>query len=1093
MSDLILAGENSEPKFERIGRFQAIVPGQYVRAREELAAELILDGEILPIADVDYVDNAPHTVRLRAHPRHYGMPDKRSIKHRSWTLTEHVFLVRDFMAFFEPATQEEARARRSEEQLEVQASISRMQAEMHATQASPTKMAAIIAEGLAELRKGRGENEPSTLPAVTDGLPPLTLGTALSRGVDETSVMQLRQQAQHQHDIVSVQAKWLQKETTRIAETIKALTPYYTEQGEVAMATAKDMQAFVKKIFEGIKSLDLYLGKEVFTHQIRKGRSAPDTEPLTIVQRKLVVTEELAVFSDVHDNSDYRDISKFLNVLAEQPALVDQIFPTPRSIVCMAATRYDLHYEGASGIESAVKNMQNRKVFFLVRNGENIHYLISPVESHLGASRLFPTKNDVDSIFTGLDGSAITFESLRYTSALNVHEAASLHYKRLLILLCGLDNREKLFGEFYPGEVGLSFVSMEFQQQYMRFIADDDESGLIASNEPRAKPVMEWLKGVNRYLTSGSRVFGVWSDLITNEYSSPGGVKYGGDYRGESDVGIPYSGDLGPCIERPVVTGRGKERNVKIYPGRYRRSREAYDDSLHVPFLVLDSIEPETLHFYIHDRQSRIQNVSYIRLFKRALAYLNAERAQEQPVRALMLKAIVTAGIAPELRAESTLAHAIRLWRAANRGAALPLAADQGGSAWNEVLDVAYLIEHAAGTQLSRVTEFAAAKGYAPVRLSVTGKARLVLYVEPFADERDDRITPHAWLKRIVLQLGKNKITEHSATWERLRNFDPDEHEVAALGDATYWLTTVTGFKSLKAKREIIEACDNGVSLLRELATSQAAVNTLGARYLEIRSNTRSTHKMVPVIGFSVPVGLVVMHDSMRLKVSVITAGCSKASNLIYNLLDAGPAREEFKEMESSAYASQATQSNRLERYSDRRRTGTILSFGLTSEAKDKVARAATLRHECGDYRWAPGEFSADAALTAGLKKEGSKLRSVWLGGGLAHNGDGPGFDDLLGISADIDGYAPGALWVYVGEPDSEYLAVYAEIKGDDRTIHMCSGYEAMLQATWLTEDERDAVFEQLHKDWPSLLGEADVEKRLLTGRDVTQQLYMKR
>ena len=52
MSELILADEHEEPKFERINRVQTIDAGQYVRATVDLPDELIPQGEILPISDV---------------------------------------------------------------------------------------------------------------------------------------------------------------------------------------------------------------------------------------------------------------------------------------------------------------------------------------------------------------------------------------------------------------------------------------------------------------------------------------------------------------------------------------------------------------------------------------------------------------------------------------------------------------------------------------------------------------------------------------------------------------------------------------------------------------------------------------------------------------------------------------------------------------------------------------------------------------------------------------------------------------------------------------------------------------------------------
>ncbi|WP_446941782.1 hypothetical protein [Pseudomonas aeruginosa] len=88
----------------------------------------------------------------------------------------------------------------------------------------------------------------------------------------------------------------------------------------------------------------------------------------------------------------------------------------------MCATRGDLRYEGAHPYAALVDNLENAKVFLLARNGGNAWLISSPVESHLGTARLFPTKDETDRVFRGFDGTQITFESLKYTTMLALME-----------------------------------------------------------------------------------------------------------------------------------------------------------------------------------------------------------------------------------------------------------------------------------------------------------------------------------------------------------------------------------------------------------------------------------------------------------------------------------------------------------------------------------------------------------------------------------------------------------------------------------------------------------------------------------------------
>ncbi|HBO5516228.1 TPA: hypothetical protein L4559_005157 [Pseudomonas aeruginosa] len=1079
MSDLILPDEHEEPKFERINRIQTIDAGQYVRATVDLPDELIPLGEILAISDVAYVDNLPHTIKLRAHPRHYGHQDKRKVKHKGWELTTHAFLLKDFLGSFEQISVEEAQAKRAQEQQEAMSRINEMQADIQDVQTNPARLAQIISEGLAERRKERGEDEPNTLPALTDGLPPLTLGTAIARGVTEASMIQLRGQADHQRDIVSIKAEWLKKATQKLSAAFSAMAPYYTEQVEIPMARAREMQEQVKRITDGLQSLDLYLGKDVYVHRVASGKSASEDQPLTIVQRKLVMSEELAVFLDVNDRTDHNSINRFLSLLGNDSALVDQVFLAPRCVLCMAATRRDVSYKEASPLESALENMENKKVFLLVRDGENIFYVSSPVESHLEAARLFPTKDETDKIFRGVDGAAITFESLRYTSSLSQHERHALHYKRLLILLCGLDHREKLFGNFYTGGESLSFVTMDFQEKHMRFISDDDEATLLAGAE-RPVPVMDWLRSRNRYLTSGARVFGVWKDIVSNEGACPGGVQFSARYEGESGVLIAFKGDKGTAVELDV-TINNKARKVKAYPRGYRRCNDVFDNSLPVPYLVLDAIEPEQLHFYIHDRFSRIENVAYLRLFKRALAWLSAEREAEKPARERMLQAIVTNGICAAESALDTLNHAIRLWRSANRGKVLPSLGDEGTSDWNEVLDVVYLLEHGKATQFERIKAHLDSEGYALVRLCVTGRARLAAYVEPKAEERDDRLTPHVWLHRIVLRLGKRTVTEMSRSWERLPAFDAAEHEIVSSGNEAPWLSTYSGFSSHKQKQDLFLACEKGVSYLRDLASNEQRVREFAAEYLIKRSQTKGSHGSVPHIGLALPIGLIHHKQGSRENIRAICVSDYLASDAIYSLLEDGPFKEDFKRKELSRYAHPNHQVSRMVHVADRRMIGSTLNLSLWTKRFALEAAADPLRPNISPYSWGSshGTLSLDAKVAKG-KEESSESESYWFAGGLVPGARGQGLDALIGTEGKTDALRPGQLWLYT--PSSKTSAeteFFAEIERQDLTSYCMSDWDTQLLACWLTPEEREQVLQRYSSAYPGALDTCDEKPRI--------------
>lgn len=101
----------------------------------------------------------------------------------------------------------------------------------------------------------------------------------------------------------------------------------------------------------------------------------------------------------------------------------------------------------------------------------------------------------------GIDGSTIKFEDVSYTDRLKQHDLMALHYRRFLILICGLDHRLKLFGDFYDTNTPYSFLSLEFRERYFQFLHDKDGSGLLGMAETRPS-LQSYLEQANSCLQS---------------------------------------------------------------------------------------------------------------------------------------------------------------------------------------------------------------------------------------------------------------------------------------------------------------------------------------------------------------------------------------------------------------------------------------------------------------------------------------------------------------------------------------------------------------------------------------------------------------
>lgn len=879
MNEQRLALADSESDATRVERFQALSSGQYWRSNEKVASQGIENDEMLLITSIRWVDDKPHTIILRPHPNNMGHSYCVEVKenghtYRQWhSYSEHRFLLDDFLKVFEFEPDHERV--RSKELKQVQQKIADLQTELIEVQGDPTLMQLIIDQGLRDAEAKTAADQPKTkgkqLPALVTysqaaaSLATGTVANAIGSGITEAGIEQMKAAANRQHQIATVQAKWIQGKTEAIAETITAMTPFFQEKAAAALAHTEETRSYVSKLMQGIESLDLYVGKGVEVSTIRSGTSAPLEEPLTFMQRKLLMDEELALWADIDEKFDFRKESAFFDALRSHPDLVNQIFPTPRCALVMAVTRRDIDY-GDKWLNDG-RNRENRKVFILVRDGENLHRIFSPVESHLGTSRLFPSEDDQKQIFRGFNGSQIKFDDVAFTDRLAQHELHALHYKRFLLLCCGLDHRMKLFGEFYPGPPTLDFVSMKFQEEYCRFLHDDPDSGRLIG-DTRQK-VAGWIKEKNTYLRSGSRVLCNWHELL-NPSTAPAACREGRahrrDYRlqyepkNRHDVRIAYRDGQSLCVDIEVhgESYREDKRSFKskVNLTKFKDGNWDYTDQ---PFLCLDAVSAEELHYYIHHRESRRDHLDYIRFFKRALAFIQAEHAGEMQARVAMLQSLEDGQLASGVEAKSIIDQAVVAWRAANRGKSLPKFDGAMTPAWKSLLDQMYMLAGEGRRQAEEVESLVRELGYEPLRLVLSGGAKLVVYAAPKQDERDDRLTPHIWVHRITLEHGKKSLKEQSRRWAVLPKLAASETTLHEWSESEEWIHEGEGRLTFERKQEILALPTGFESQLRPfiepMSSTDHAQHLLDWR--DVRKELLRHGRLVlnPVI--AVPIGVI--------------------------------------------------------------------------------------------------------------------------------------------------------------------------------------------------------------------------------------------
>lgn len=875
-NDLIISAESgafdNDPDVTVIKSTQVLEPGHYWICNEAVdrCAEV---GETLLLLDVIEFEEKLHSVQLMMHPKYGGS--------RTFTM-----LVGPFLSTFVPC--QNAEEIRNREQQDVMAEIAGLQDELMKTQVNPRLMneaiSPIVEAKMSELRREESDSsqhvakkqDTSTRALAKThrraarrseaaGNPLVVPRLAVSNSVagligskiNESGVAHLRDLAIQQTVVAKAQAEWLTGKTREISKILESLTPYIEERAAVAIARSSGAIKLAQQIESGIRSLNLYTGAGVQVYDIRSGRAAPTNEPLVMLQAKRFMQEELAAWADVDSLFDYDDRQAFFDELGRNDDLLNQVLPSPRCVATMAVRRADRSYDNA--YDNLMKNLENHCMFLLVRNGENVHIVYSADPSHEAAHRLFPTRNEMGEHFQGADGQDITIRDIEFGEATASFENSALLYKRLLILLCGLDHRLKLFGDFYPPEKQMQFMHLKFQEQYFRFVADDERDTLLGDS---LKPVVQWMSEQNALLQSGSRVFVMKGSGVTA--NSPE---------------LKRRHSLMAChdqFRRPMVATReGKQHIVTLgTESKYSWGKDEgtpnvkcilRDEALTLDtetawWLCVDGTKLDTVRRYRHSRITRAMGVGYLRLIRRLEAYLVSEADAERDARAYLFENATTHGGMTEAQAQESLDTAVRNWRAARRGEALPTVNDV--ARLNEVLSLMIPASEITAAMESMLSTYLATLAAVPLALTRSGKNKYCLYLQATRDDKamyPDLLT-WRWVRRVVLTAGKTKLTEASSSLVWLLSALPAaEIEVRRWAGFEEWFNTTPESLALRKYRlvlPLLKATEQWADTLKGgpgTGIPDEIFHALRARYAKaVQDNDHECYVSLPMAAYSV-------------------------------------------------------------------------------------------------------------------------------------------------------------------------------------------------------------------------------------------------
>lgn len=465
-------------------------------------------------------------------------------------------------------------------------------------------------------------------------------------------------------------------ETAKTIETeTKKLARFYQEKAGAALASVNDVLLQAEHLKKGITTLGLFAGDGVEVNLVRDGKPATG-EKLTLRQLKLHLDEELVCHIDDEGGADYTAINDLGALFDRDPDLLDRMIPEKLGVVLMRFRRHDKQYSfsWARGINSDIadmlanieENALNKEQVLLVRNGEKV-WEVRATDALQNIPRLFPRERDLDDVyrqrshaFRGIESSMITPKDLQYVEARGKFEQMALEYRRVLVLLWGLDQRLQLFGHFFDRQRHQTFLTAEFQEECLNFIADEED--VLMEGRPSVHRYRETL---NLDVEAGSRIIVKWRDMINME-SCPAMVEINQRTCAEQ---LKYN--LRRERELVTVERRGGKLMVPVEATHPWRDtvRKFYVDidrgDLH-SYITLDAMRTEDIRWYLANRVARADYLSYIRTFLMAYDILKPQEETEASAIADMIER--SGGPAKREAVMTALTH----WRISSTDKVLP-------------------------------------------------------------------------------------------------------------------------------------------------------------------------------------------------------------------------------------------------------------------------------------------------------------------------------------------------------------------------------------------------------------------------------------
>lgn len=543
----------------------------------------------------------------------------------------HRFHIDTFLADFKPMPKEQAESVRKSDLAKLESEAKTLGENIQLALSDPRALLKLIGEsedeeivqGRNELHQGLALPSPEMLAAN---------GSAIISASD-SSVLVDKQKKQLENQVVlgNLANALASSQSRKLELTLAKTSDLLMENAKAIEGKARDMTRKVKGVMRKVRIMELYLGEKVTVLPIREGIPADHSVKFSFNSQMVYIDDEIATERIFADGSfDFESKADFFNLLKDNQQFMERILPHERSIVTIRPTRTGKSYSDIDPHEAAKRNDLNKSAFLLVRDGQKVTAIISPLDYK---TRLFPTDNEMASFF----------ENIWATNNYLVNKQRDFErmadgYHGVVAILQGVKDRQQQGGEEVFGELpmeghGRSFIEESYVKSNCHFINDEDN---LLANKELPDDIHQWIK---LYSSEANHVKGdivVYRKAVLSRDWIPGAYTYSSQaYEYVTVWSVPFHDD--EYKESRVSLFKG-EPIIKVelesgYPVK-RQNFRAFINRVEQRILNIMRIPPSILDRILQSRslRSTLCGCGYMELLVEARAVIARIKAETKSI-----------------------------------------------------------------------------------------------------------------------------------------------------------------------------------------------------------------------------------------------------------------------------------------------------------------------------------------------------------------------------------------------------------------------------------------------------------------------------